>query len=651
MPLSKLEALVIKKCGLYRRQVKFLLLWLADMFIFAITLPLSLFVRLDFHPSFEFLSLLLNKYFLIGALCFTLTSAFFKTYSTIIRLANLNTALRIAMASLCASIAFYATTNHILNYEPIPRSLFLIQTLLFIPLATLCRFSFRLAEKITKIFEAGVPTIIYGAGRTTNIYLPALLKPASGVKVLGLIDDDRNKRRGEVQGVSVLGKGDDLPELVKKLSIEQVIICMPTLDGVILRKLVAKLRDLAVTVKIAPEVNDYINSNTIPEKIGLRDLNIEDLLRRSPRKVDQNEISSMVKDQTVLVTGGGGSIGSELCRQIIAMNPKLLLVNDASEFNLYNIIEELREHYPSQCVHPHLGDLSHEGTASALFRDHSIDLVFHAAAYKHVPLVEENINVSIQNNVAGTYNLFKAAWDKNVKRVVLVSSDKAVNPTNAMGATKRLGELIGLWFSQQDSSTIFSAVRFGNVLGSSGSVIPKFLKQIKNGGPVSITHPDITRYFMLIPEAVSLVLQASKAGGSGELYVLDMGEPIKILDLARDLIGIMGFKEGVDINIQFTGLRPGEKMFEELYLGHEKLERVSDDFYRVATKETLGKVFHDNLLLMINELDSRTSDENRQLLFDLINTKNSVPYKSITLTETCKKKSIATAPANNEIIF
>lgn len=620
MPLSKIEAIIIKTCGAHRLGIKFLILWIADMAMYAVSLPLSLFIRFDFNPPQNFVELIFNRYFLVGALCFTVASFFMKTYSTIIRLANFNTALRISIATFAGTLGFYLITIHGLGFEPIPRSVFLIQYLLFVPLAVFLRFSFRLLERIMKIFETGVPTIIYGAGRTTNIFLPAMIKPASGIKVIGLVDDDRNKRRGEVQGVPVLGGGDDLPHLVKKYDIQQVIICMPTMDGQVLRKLVSRLRDLSVVVKVAPEANSFLHDNPVALKHSLRDLKIEDLLRRSPRKVDHLVVGQLIKEQRVLVTGGGGSIGSELCRQIMTMGPKSIIINDASEFNLYSIVEELRDNYPGATIIPVLGDLAHSGICDRIFKSNKIDLVFHAAAYKHVPLVEDNIACAIRNNISGTYNLFKASWDHRASRVVLVSSDKAVNPTNAMGATKRVCELIGLWFSQSSDHTKFSAVRFGNVLGSSGSVIPKFLRQIKEGGPVSITHPDITRYFMLIPEAVSLVLQASNSNSSGELYVLDMGESIKILDLAKDLLRIMGLKEGVDIDFEFTGLRNGEKMYEELYLGDEELERVSEDFFKVVNIEKIDNFFLIQLKDLMTNLDARSVEENRKLLFSLIDT-------------------------------
>jgi len=652
VPSNYLEKKIISRCGKYRRNVKALTLWLSDMIFFLITLPLALFVRLDFHPPSDFVFLLFSKYMLIGVVCFTLASVYMKTYSTIIRLANLNTAIRIAIAALASGASFYIVTNHILRIESLPRSIFLIQVLLFIPLAITLRFSFRLFERLSKFFEEGVPTIIYGAGRTTNIFLPAMLKPASGIKVVGLIDDDPNKRRGEVQGVPVLGSGEDLSALVKKHLIEQVIVCMPTLDGLVLRKLISRLRDLSVIVKVAPEANSYISTNVVPEKIGLRDLNIEDLLKRAPRKVDQAQISTMIEGQNVLVTGGGGSIGSELCRQIIEMKPMCLFINDSSEFNLYTIMEELLSHNKEVKIIQILGDLSHSGICDEIFRGRKIDLIFHAAAYKHVPLVEENVNSALENNIVGTYNLFKQAWIAETKRVVLVSSDKAVNPTNVMGATKRACELIGQWFNQQNSKTIFSAVRFGNVLGSSGSVIPKFLKQIRDGGPVSITHPDITRFFMLIPEAVSLVLQASRTSDSGDIYVLDMGEPVKILDLAKDLLGIMGLKEGIDIEFEFTGLRPGEKMFEELYLGDEALERVSSDFYKVVNNDNSLTTFYKKLQELITDLHSRSHSANRVLLFDLINSqyelKKSAKLKRIDDEFTIKNHHSIALKANIE---
>jgi FlaA1/EpsC-like NDP-sugar epimerase len=618
MPLNQLESLILRKCGDHRKSIRFALLLTIDMFFVLLTLPLSLLVRLDFRPPTNYIELIFSNYLFVGVLCYFPFFFMFKTYSTMIRLASLNTALRISVASLLGASLFYFVTSNIMHLDPIPRSVFLIQMLLFVPLAILPRFSFRIMERIIKVFDKGVPTIVYGAGRTTNIFLPILLKPASGIKVVGLVDDDGNKRNADLQGVRVLGTGDDLKKLIARHSVEQVIICMPQLSGSALRALLSKLGTMAVTVKIAPNAYDYIDKREVPDRIDLRDINIEDLLRRPPRRVDRDKISNMIQSQTVLVTGGGGSIGSELCRQIVSMEPKALLINDASEFNLYSIIEELKETFPDKKIIPILGRLDRKAECDRIFHSYQVDLVLHAAAYKHVPLVEENILSAVQNNIVSTLNLFDASWRANVKRVILISSDKAVRPTNVMGATKRACELIGLWYSQNRKSTIFSAVRFGNVLGSSGSVIPKFLKQIKDGGPVTITHPDITRYFMLIPEAVSLVLQAAQSCKSGEIYVLDMGEPIKILDLARDLITIAGMKEGEDIQIQFSGLRKGEKMYEELYLGSEELERVSADYYRVASECTLKDTFIQKMCHLIESLDECTPSTAKALLFDLI---------------------------------
>ena len=618
MPLNNIELLIIEKCGLHRKKIKTTVLLVLDLMSILLSLPFALFVRLDFRPPASYVELIFTDYLSLSAVSYFLFLFLFKIYSTMIRLANFNTALRISGASLAGATFFYILTTSILHLGPIPRSVFLIQMLIFIPMAIIPRFSFRIIEKIVKIFDKGVPTIIYGAGRTTNIFLPALLKPDSGIKVVGLVDDDRNKKNGDVQGILVLGTGEDLEFLIQKHGIQQVIICMPHLSGPALRLLLAKLRTLSVAVKIAPDANHYIKNRNHPDRVDLRDINIEDLLKRLPRKVDQRQIGAMLLNQTVLVTGGGGSIGSELCRQVAAMNPKMIVINDASEFNLYTICEEITDNFPTLKIVAILGNLNNKKVCERIFDEHAIDIVFHAAAYKHVPLVEENIASSIQNNVTSTLNLFSSCWNHKVKRVILISSDKAVRPTNVMGATKRLCELIGLWYSQNQKGPIFSAVRFGNVLGSSGSVIPKFIKQIEEGGPVTITHPDITRYFMLIPEAVSLVLQAAQSSNSGEIYVLDMGEPVKILELARDLISIMGMKEGVDIQIQFSGLRKGEKMYEELYLGSEELERISSDYFRVASDNIIRSHFIHQLDILLGSLDECTSTQVKSLLFELI---------------------------------
>lgn len=633
MPLNQLESLIIRKCGYHRKEIKTAVLLMTDLLCILMTLPLALFVRLDFRPPANYIELLFTNYLLIGALCYFLFFFIFKIYSTMIRLANFNTAIRISVASLCAATFFYVLTNNILHLDPIPRSVFLIQMLIYIPLVILPRFSFRIIETIVKVFDKGTPTIIYGAGRTTNFFLPALLKPASGIKVVGLVDDDLNKRKCDVQGIQVLGTGSDLEYLIRRHAIEQVIICMPHLSGPSLRTLLSRLRQLSVSVKIAPDAFEYIRNKKNLNRIDFRDINIEDLLRRPLRKVNREQIEGMIQDQAIMVTGGGGSIGSELCRQIIAMAPKVLLISDASEFNLYTICEELKELFPHKNIVPILGNLSEPSVCNRIFNTHHIDIVLHAAAYKHVPLVEDNVNAAVQNNVAATLHLFDNCWRHKVKRVILISSDKAVRPTNVMGATKRLCELIGLWYSQSHSGTIFSAVRFGNVLGSSGSVVPKFLRQIKDGSPVTITHPEITRYFMLIPEAVSLVLQAAQSSKSGDIYVLDMGEPVKILDLARDLIAITGMKEGVDIHIEFNGLRKGEKMFEELYLGSEQVERVSTDYYRVASSNIMENSFIQRLHHLLRSLNECSPATAKDLLFELIRDYDSSQQVKTTATD------------------
>jgi len=345
------------------------------------------------------------------------------------------------------------------------------------------------------------------------------------------------------------------------------------------------------------------------------------LLRRPPRSINKIAVAKILRGKTVLVTGGGGSIGSELVRQIAALEPSRLIVNDVSEFSLYQITEEIRGKYPSLELVSNLANMADARACAQLFAVHRIDAVFHACAYKHVPLVEENVCSAILNNILSAKNVFEQAIESGAERVVLISSDKAVRPTNVMGATKRVCELLALWYAEnqtQKHKCAFSAVRFGNVLGSSGSVVPKFVEQIRAGGPVTVTHPDITRFFMLIPEAVSLVLQAATASVSGEIFVLNMGEPIKIADMARDLIRLMGKQYGQEIKIEYSGLRPGEKLYEELQLETENIETVTEDFFKLARLSVPKQDF----IISIEDILSRAEDHNareaRKLLFSLI---------------------------------
>jgi FlaA1/EpsC-like NDP-sugar epimerase len=340
-------------------------------------------------------------------------------------------------------------------------------------------------------------------------------------------------------------------------------------------------------------------SQLIDESVSIqkiRDVKIDDLLGRDPIKLDNNEIGGLIKDQVVMVTGGGGSIGSELCRQIVKYSPKRLIILDNYENNAYDIQNELLAHYPNLNLTVKIANVREKGRLEYIFKKHKPDIVFHAAAHKHVPLMEANPTEAIKNNIFGTLNVVECADKFGVKRFVMISTDKAVNPTNIMGATKRTAEMI-IQAMDRVSKTEFVAVRFGNVLGSNGSVIPLFKKQIEAGGPVTVTHPDIIRYFMTIPEAVQLVLQAGAMAEGGEIFVLDMGEPVKIYDLARNLIKLSGFEPEVDIKIEFTGLRPGEKLYEELLLAEEGVQATKNNKIFVA------QPLHTDLAILRREID------------------------------------------------
>ena len=382
-------------------------------------------------------------------------------------------------------------------------------------------------------------------------------------KVVGLIDDDKQKLGTYIDGVRVLGNRHDIKKIVKEKDVEEIIIAIANLEKKILKELINECKDLKVKVKIMPGLNEIIDGKFSVESI--RDVDVNDLLGRETVKLDYSGIADYLQEKIVLVTGGGGSIGSELCRQIVRFNPKQLIIFDIYENNAYEIQMELKRNYPELNLVTLIGSVRDKVRLEHIFNKYRPNVVFHAAAHKHVPLMEDSPCEAIKNNVMGTLNVAEVASKYKVERFVLISTDKAVNPTNVMGASKRLCEMI-IQAINKESNTDFVAVRFGNVLGSNGSVVPLFKKQIAKGGPVTLTHKEITRFFMTIPEAAQLVLQAGVYAKGGEIFVLDMGEPVKIYDLAENLIKLSGFEPNKDIKIEVTGLRPGEKLYEELLM-------------------------------------------------------------------------------------
>jgi FlaA1/EpsC-like NDP-sugar epimerase len=426
--------------------------------------------------------------------------------------------------------------------------------------------------------EQGAPVIVMGAGDAA-VGLVKDLSRSHEWRVVGFLDDDEKKRGRLLHGVRVLGALEDLTRFAQRLKARHAIIAMPSVPYKVRRRVVEICKRANVTVMIVPTLNDMPGGKGSPTRI--RKVAVEDLMKRDPVMLDDAGLHDLLTGQVVMVTGAGGSIGSELCRQIAAYQPAMLVLYEVSEFAMYKVDEQLREAFPELTVESVIGDIKNVRRVNQVMHQFAPSIVFHAAAYKHVPLMEEdNAWEAVQNNVLGTYILSRAAIEHGVKKFVFVSTDKAVNPTNVMGATKRLAEMV-CQALQATSATRFEMVRFGNVLGSAGSVIPKFQEQIDKGGPVTVTHPEMVRYFMSIPEAAQLVLQAGCMGLGGEVFVMDMGEPVRIVDLARDMIRLSELSES-DIRIVYTGLRPGEKLFEELLADDEHTRPTPHPKLRIA---------------------------------------------------------------------
>lgn len=449
--------------------------------------------------------------------------------------------------------------------------------------------------------------MIVGAGSAGTMIINEMLARRNlKLNPILLVDDDDYKQGKRISGVKVEGKIKDIVDLANEREIDTILIAIPSIDGISKRKIIEICKKTNCKIKIIPGMYEIISGKATVSKI--KDVDLEDLLGRDPITLDDKGISDYINDRVVLVTGAGGSIGSELCRQIGKFGPKKLVMLDIYENSIYDIQNELKSDYPELNIEVLIGSVREKDRLEEIFNEYKIEVVFHAAAHKHVPLMEDSPKEAIKNNVFGTLNLVQVANDHKVKRFVLISTDKAVNPTNIMGATKRLCEMIIQAYNTV-SETEFVAVRFGNVLGSNGSVIPLFNKQIKDGGPVTVTHKNITRYFMLIPEAAQLVLQAGAFAKGGEIFVLDMGEPVKIYDLALELIKLSGFEPNVDIKIKVTGLRPGEKLYEELLMSEEGLTNTSHKKIYIG-KPTFESI--ESLNSKLNDLKLLLKDRNNE---------------------------------------
>ncbi len=452
-------------------------------------------------------------------------------------------------------------------------------------------------HKDSKNKDEGIRLLIVGAGGGGVRIISEVLSGGTSYQIVGLVDDDLEKQKMKIRGFKVLGTRKDIPRICEKYGVEEVLLAIPSLDYENRSELLQIIQRTGRKVRILPSLHEIVNREKYTS--GIRDVKIDDLLPRDSIKLDNQKISGYLNGKTVLVTGGGGSIGSELCRQILKFNPKKLYILDIYENNAYDLQMDLQRKMPDSSFEVIIASVRDKKRIDEIFESFRPEVVFHAAAHKHVPLMEHDPAEAIKNNVLGTYNVATAADKYGAMRFVLVSTDKAVNPTNVMGATKRVCEMI-IQSINARSNTEYVAVRFGNVLGSNGSVVPLFKKQIAERSPITLTHKEITRFFMTIPEAVSLILEAASYARGGEIFILDMGQPVRIYDLAVKLIKLSGFEVGTDIPIIITGLRPGEKLYEELLMNEEGLRATSNEKIFVAQPMTLD---WDNLCMQLTALE------------------------------------------------
>ena len=548
----------------------------------------------------------------------------FKLYKSMWRYASIIEVRRLLLAVYCSDFLRMLLYVFVLKVE-LPRSWYFLEPCMLLILSSTLRFLYRGMRSMKNdnpIFEQDkhlINVMIIGAGEAGNMLLREIKRSSHlPMRVVCFIDDDPLKQGYYMNDVPIVGNRNSIGEMVKKYEVDEIYIALPSASINERRELMNICNDTGCKIKLLPGIYQLMNGEVKVSK--LRNVEIEDLLGRDPISVNMNQIASYVENRTVMVTGGGGSIGSELCRQVAARHPRKLIIVDIYENNAYDIQMELRNAHPELNLDVRIASIRDGEKIDALFNELRPEVVYHAAAQKHVPLMEESPNEAIKNNVFGTLNVVKAADKYHVKRFVQISTDKAVNPTNIMGASKRMCEMIIQAFSRH-SRTVFTAVRFGNVLGSNGSVIPLFKKQIAHGGPVTVTDKNIIRYFMTIPEAVSLVMQAGIFAKGGEIFVLDMGEPVKIDDLARNLIKLSGFTPDVDIPIIYTGLRPGEKLYEELLMDEEGLQKTENGSIFIGHPLDFDEeVYFEQLHHLRGTIDDMHQDTIRQEVQKIVST-------------------------------
>ena len=554
-------------------RIRQIFLLLIDIVIINFSYILSYLIRFDGQlPPHEFA--LYSTYAILITIFKLVIFYYFQLYNSIWKYASIDEIIKIFMAAIVSNAL--VVTYFFLFQLSLPRSMYILPLLIDIFLLTGVRFGYRFLRRLKQSLHFSNKDVkrvlVVGAGEAGSMVIQELKKHRElKSRPVALVDCDSTKQGRSIHGVTVLGKKEDIPSIVKEKNIQEIILAMPSASKKQIRETVFYCHQTDCKIKTLPGIFEIVGGRVSVNHI--RDVEIEDLLGRDTIELDMKAITNCLEGKVVMVTGGGGSIGSELCRQIARFRPKKLLILDIYENSTYDLQQELKYHFPSLDICILIASVRDRLRLEQIFTQFKPHVIFHAAAHKHVPLMEDNPSEAIKNNVFGTLNVGECAVKWGVEKFVLISTDKAVNPTNIMGASKRVCEMI-IQALDKASNTEFVAVRFGNVLGSNGSVIPLFKKQIALGGPVTVTHPEIERYFMTIPEAVQLVIQAGSMAKGGEIFVLDMGEPIKILDLAKNMIRLSGLQLDIDIKIEFTGLRPGEKLFEELLMLEEGLQKT-----------------------------------------------------------------------------
>ena len=608
--------------NLRNSRTRMFILALVDIITVIVNANISLIIRHELHyawiPQVYISSI--NNYMLINIITTLIVFVGLKLYRSVWSYASIDEAIRIAVACFLCT-AFQALGMQFLVLD-VPRSYYVFYFFLLTMTTLATRFSYRayrrLKSEMERIKSEPVSTMVIGAGEAGSMIIHELKTSRHlNRRVVCIIDDNPSKKGKYLHGIRIVGGRDKIIPCAEKYHVQEIILAIPSVENTDRREILRICNQTNAKLKVLPGMYQLITEEVSVSK--LRDVSIDDLLGRDVVSIDLDSVAEYVRNKTVLVTGGGGSIGSELCRQIAHYEPKCLIIFDIYENNAYDIQQELKKKYPNLRLEVLIGSVRNTKRIESVMELYRPDVVYHAAAHKHVPLMEDSPNEAVKNNVFGTYKTARAADRYGVSRFVLISTDKAVNPTNVMGASKRICEMIIQTFNKY-SNTDFVAVRFGNVLGSNGSVIPLFKKQMAEGGPITVTHPDIIRFFMTIPEAVSLVMQAGAYAKGGEIFVLDMGEPVKIADLAKNLIRLSGYTLGVDMEIKYTGLRPGEKLYEEVLAKEEGLQKTKNDLIFIGKPLEFDEVHFLSQLKVLEEAAVDESFHVKEIVSEIVPT-------------------------------